>query len=323
MLRYILRKLLLAIPLVVGVVTLIFLLVELSPGTVADKYFDANASPEVQQMIEAKFGLNQPVGVRYLKTLRNLLTLDFGVSMDGEEPVFDLIWQKLPNTLLLSFITLLVMYPFGIALGVFQAMRQGKASDTAVSVSSLFFYSMPSFWLAIMLQLAFTYYLPLLPASGMRDALAGLVEFTPWEQFVDVATHLVLPGLAMGLAHSAGVARYMRSSMLDVIRQDYIRTARAKGLSEWTVVTRHAVRNALLPIITLMGLSLPMLFSGAVLVESIFGWPGMGLLIVEAIKAQDTPVIIACFFVFTLVVVAGNLLADLLYAVVDPRIEYE
>ena len=323
MLRYILRKLLLAIPLVIGVVTLIFFLIELSPGTVADKFFDPNASAEVKQMIVAKYGLDQPMYVRYFKMLGNLLTLEFGISLVNEEPVFDLVWQKLPNTMLLSITTLLVMYPIGIALGVFQAIRQGQLSDTAVSVTSLFFYSMPSFWLAIMLLLAFTYYLPILPASGMQDPLAGLVDFTLWEQFVDGAKHLVLPGLAMGVAHSAGVARYMRSSMLDVIRQDYIRTARAKGLTEWTVITKHAVRNALLPIVTLMGLSLPMLFSGAVLVESIFGWPGMGLLIVDAIKAQNTPVIIACFFVFTLVVVVGNLLADLLYAVVDPRIEYE
>jgi peptide/nickel transport system permease protein len=146
---------------------------------------------------------------------------------------------------------------------------------------------------------------------------------TPSEQMWDRALHLVLPGVAMGVAHAAAVARYMRSSLLEIIRQDYIRTARAKGLSEWRVITRHAMGNALLPIITLFGLSLPHVFSGSVLVESVFAWPGMGRLIVSAIFSQDTPLIIACFFVYTLVVAAGSLLADLLYAVADPRIRFQ
>jgi peptide/nickel transport system permease protein len=170
-----------------------------------------------------------------------------------------------------------------------------------------------------MLILLFAVHWQWLPASGMVDAVMH-DYMSPSEQLVDRIKHLILPGLGLGVASSAGMARYMRSSMLEVVRQDYIRTARAKGLSERQVILKHAVRNALLPIVTLIGLSLPFLFSGSVLIEYVFAWPGMGRVIVEAIFTQDTPLIVACFFVFTLLVVAGNLLADIAYSVVDPRI---
>jgi len=320
--RYILRKLLLAIPLIIGVVTIIFFLVELSPGNVADKFFTPDMTPDVRALIVHKYGLDQPMMVRYLLMLKNLATFDFGVSMVQERPVFDVIMQALPNTLLLSTVTLIVIFPTGILLGTLQGVRQGSVSDTGISLTSLFFYSMPSFWLALMLQLLFTLHWHILPTSGLHDTV--MYDFmSPTQKLVDRAEHLILPGIAMGLASAAGTARYMRSSLLEVIRQDYIRTARAKGLPERTVIGKHAVRNALLPIITLMGLSLPFLFSGSVLIEYIFAWPGMGRLIVNAIFSQDTPLIIGCFFVFTLVVVAGNLLADIAYAMVDPRIQYD
>ena len=342
MLKYVLRKLLLTIPLIIGVVTLIFFLIEMSPGTIADKFFTPDTTPEVRELIIAKYGLDQPAITRYILMIRNLACFDFGVSMAQERPAFDVILDALPNTLILSAITLLVIFPTGISLGTIQAIRHRSASDTTISVGSLFFYAMPSFWLAMMLQLLFAYYLSSwlrgmvpdgtitqstaelfsIPAAGMKNAVTyDYMSFG--EQVLDRAKHVVLPGIAMGLAAAAGTARYMRSSLLEVIRQDYIRTARAKGLYERTVIIKHAMRNAMLPIITLFGLSIPFLFSGAVLVETIFAWPGMGRLIVTAIYTQDTPLIIACFFVFTLLVVAGNLLADMLYAVVDPRIRYD
>jgi len=321
-LRYVLKKLLLAIPLLVGVITLIFILVELSPGSVADKFFTPETTPEVRELIIHKYGLDQPSYVRFALMLRNLAVLDFGVSMVQERPVFDIVMEALPNTLILSTLTLIVIFPTGVFLGTLQGVRQNSLADTGISLSSLFFYSMPSFWLALMLQLVFGMWWKVLPTSGMYDAV--MYEYmSPTEQMWDRAVHLVLPGLAMGLASAAGTARYMRSSLLEVIRQDYVRTARAKGLPETQVIGKHALRNALLPIITLMGLNLPFLFSGSVLIETIFAWPGMGRLIVNAIFTQDTPVIIACFFVFTLVVVVGNLLADLAYALVDPRIQYD
>ena len=340
--KYVARKALLAIPLVWCVVTLIFVLLELSPGNIADKFFNPETPPEVRELIEAKYHLNDPGYVRYFAMIRNLVLFDFGQSMANSQPVFELIARALPNTLVLSMVTLLVIYPTGIVLGTVQAVRHGSRTDTALSVGSLVLYAMPGFWLGMMLQLLATFYwsgwlqeqvrdgtlsretanLLTLPTDGMVDLVRADFMSTG-EQIVDRLKHLLLPGVAMGLAASGATARYMRSSMLEVIRQDFVRTARAKGLHERAVVVRHALRNALLPIVTLMGLNVPTLFSGAVLIETIFSWPGMGRLIVDAIKSQDTPLIIACFYVFTLLVVLGNLLADLAYAWVDPRIKYD
>lgn len=320
-LQYLLKKVSLAPLLVWAVVTLIFVLLELSPGDVADKYFNPETPPEVRAMIVAKYHLDDPAWVRYLAMLRNLATFDFGRSMAQDRPVFDIIWQSLPNTVLLSTISMLVTYPTGIALGTLQALRQNRASDTIASVATLLLYSMPEFWLAMMLQLAAAR-TGLLPTSGMTDPV--MFEYlSPGEQLADRALHLVLPGVAMGLTAAGATARYMRSSMLEVIRQDYVRTARAKGLREGAVIVRHALRNAILPVITLMGLSVPALFSGTLIIETIFAWPGMGRTIVGAIFTQDTPLIVACFYVYTLLVVTGNLLADLAYAWADPRIRLQ
>jgi len=340
--KYIARKLVLAIPLVIGVVTLIFFLIEASPGNVADKFFNSETPPEVREMIVAKYGLDQPAMVRYVLMLKNLVFMDFGVSMATGKPVFELVADALPNTLILSAVTLAIIYPVGIVLGSIQATRQNSFTDTGISVGSLFLYSMPGFWLAMMLQLNISYHFSMwiegmaaagtisdtlgailsIPGSGMYDAIQ-YDYMSPSEQFLNRCKHLLLPGLAMAVASAAGTARYMRSSLLEVIRQDYVRTARAKGLLERQVLVKHGMRNAMLPIVTLFGLSIPFLFSGSVLIEMIFAWPGMGRLIVNAIYAQDTPLIIACFFVSTLLVVAGNLVADVTYAIVDPRITYD
>lgn len=384
MFKYAIRKILLALPLILGVVTLIFVLLELAPGTPVDRFITPEMSPEVRDNLIARYGLDQPAWYRYLLMMWNLVTLDFGESMTHNRPVLHLILDALPNTILLSTTTLLVLFPVGIALGTLQAVRQGRAEDTAISVGSLFFYSMPRFWLALMLQLILAFWLSqwlesnlpgitgltcaemkgvvttwceAFPLDGKESPTAFIWDewvivppalkaplltwiygeghqvvtenaeaaWNPWDtkRIFDLGWHLALPGVALGVASAAATARYMRSSLLEVIRQDYIRTARAKGLPERVVVLKHALRNALLPIVTLIGLSLPFLFSGAVLTEYIFSWPGMGRLTVEAIFAQDTPVIIACFVIFAILVVLGNLLADLMYAVVDPRIRYD
>ena len=316
---HILRKLITVLPLLWGVVTLIFVLIELSPGTAVDKYITPDTDPVIRELLIRKFGLDQPSGYRYLLMLGNVARFDFGMSLDMQRPVFDIVAEALPNTILLSLVTLCTAYPVGIAIGTFQATRAGRLPDTATSVTSLFFYSMPGFWLAMMLQLVFAYQLDLLPTSGLYDVITH-DDMSTLQSLQDRALHLVLPGVLMGIAGSAGIARYMRSSLLEVVRQDFIRTARAKGLPERIVIGRHALRNAMLPIITLLGLSLPGLFGGSVLIETIFSWPGMGRVIVGAILNQDTPLLIACFYVFALLVVFGNLMADLLYAVADPRI---
>ncbi|MEM7246431.1 MAG: ABC transporter permease [Acidobacteriota bacterium] len=322
MLNYILRRLLLAVPLTLAVVTLLFVLVELAPGNAADKFFTPETPPEVRELIEKKWGLDRPAHERYFLMMKNImLSADFGRSMVQEKPVTEIIAETLPNTVVLSLVTLLVVFVVGVLLGTIQAVRKYGLTDNVITAVSLFFYSMPEFWLALMLMLVFALKLKWLPASGMYDVV--LYEYlTPLARIQDRLMHLVLPGLALGIAHSAGTARYMRSSLLEVVGQDYIRTARAKGVSERRVVFRHAMRNALIPVITLMGLSLPVMFSGSVIVESIFAWPGMGRLIITAIHTQDVPLLAACFFFFAVLVVLGNLLADVMYAVVDPRIRF-
>ena len=355
MLKYIIRKFLLTIPLIIGIVTLIFILLEVAPGSVVDRFINQDTTPEVEQALREKWHLDEPVGTRYLYMMRNLLVPihcdtpkpgstgdaesgetvctfgpDFGQSMSKQDtPVMDLIAEALPNTVLLGIVTLLFLFPTGILLGTIQAIRQNKMTDTSISVVSLFFYSMPGFWLAMMLQLVFAYYLDILPIDSMASTMAFSYPEWSWsnpiagKRTMDILWHLILPGAALGMAFSAGTARYMRSSLLEVIRQDYIRTARAKGVPEFWVTFKHAMRNALLPIVTLLGLSVRTLVGGTVLVEIIFSWPGMGRLIVEAIFAQDAPLIIGCCFILTVMTVAGNLLADVLYGVVDPRIRYQ
>jgi peptide/nickel transport system permease protein len=220
--------------------------------------------------------------------------------------------------------SLVVTFGVGMLIGIFQAVRQYSASDNILTVVALFFYSMPGFWLALMLILVFSLkanqlgWPVQLPASQMTGG--GYEFLTPVEQLRERIIHLILPSLALGIGSAAGIARYMRGSLLEVIRQDFVRTARAKGLEERVVIFKHALRNALLPIITLLGLTLPFLFSGAVLVEVIFAWPGMGRLIVDAVFQRDYPLIMASSFVIAVLVILGNLVADVLYAIADPRI---
>lgn len=314
-----LRKALTALPLLWGVVTLLFVLVEASPGSAVDKYITPDVDPALAGELTRQFGLDQPIGVRYLRLLWSACQLDFGLSFDLRRPVFDVIADALPYTVSLSLVTLATAYPLGIAIGTMQAVRARRIEDTAASVAGLFFYSMPGFWLAMMLQLVFSSWLDVLPTDGPYDVVL-YDDLSTWGKVQDRLVHLIMPGVFMGIAHSAGIARYMRSSLLEVVRQDYVRTARAKGLPERLVIGRHALRNALLPVITLLGLSFPGVFGGAVLTETIFSWPGMGRVIVGAIFNQDTPLLIGCFVVFALLVVIGNLVADLLYALADPRI---
>lgn len=318
-LQYLLKRLASTVLLLWGVATLVFILVELAPGTPMDKFIDPQIPEEFRQNLIKQFGYDQPVYVRYLKMMSNIAVLEFGATQKGYS-VGTLIMEHLPNTLLLSGAALLIVYPVAIVLGTLQAVFQGRMADTAASLSSLFFYSMPSFWLALMLQLLAVNLG--LPTAGKVDAVMH-DYMSPTEQWIDIFTHMILPMFSLGIAGAAGIARYMRSSLLEVIRQDFVRTARAKGLSERVVIVNHALRNALLPIVTLLGLSLPRLVGGSVLVETVFAWPGMGQLIIQAIYQQDIALLQGCFLLFALVVALGNLLADIGYAVADPRIRFE
>jgi peptide/nickel transport system permease protein len=241
-------------------------------------------------------------------------TFDLGTSILNREKVVKHLRSPLQNTLILTGCALAVQFLVGVFLGVVSAVRRGSWLDRGLTPTSLFFYSMPGFWLAVMLQLLFAIKLDWFPLSGMHDVGT--------ESLGDLIQHLVLPTFVLGLAGAAGVARYQRSSMLEVMNQDYVRTARAKGLSERTVIWRHALRNALLPTITLLGLSLPFLVSGAVITEQIFSWPGMGREAITAISGRDVTVVTGITLIATVMVVLGSLLADLLYALVDPRVRF-
>jgi len=306
----------------------VFFLVSLAPGDPALYLLTPGVTAEVVAQMRANFGLDDPIVVRYLKWVGAFLTGDFGYSYSHGAPVREVLLALLPNTLLLGTAALVVSFGAGIVLGTLQAVRQHGAVDSALSVLLLFFYSMPSFWLALMLILVFSLFArnvwewPLwFPASGMVSV--GYDELGIWGKLAERLRYLTLPTVSLSLVLTAGVARHMRSGMLEVIRQDYVRTARAKGLPERTVIFKHALRNALIPVITLLGLYLPLLFSGTVFIEYVFAWPGMGKAVVDAILARDYPLVMAGSFLFAVMVVVGNVVADLLYAAVDPRIRYE
>lgn len=324
---FILRRLLGAIPLVLGIATLIFFVLNLAPGDPTAIYFNPNMPAEVLEQVRRNLGLDQPVHVRYVKWMLAFFQGDFGYSFAQSRPVADILKEAVPNTLILTFSALFLVFVIGIILGVLQAVRQYSWFDSISSVVALFFYSMPSFWLALMLMLLFSLkahqwgWIVAFPPTGITSVD---YEFLGTGQKIgDRLMHLVLPVSTLTLALAAGVARYTRGSMLEVVRQDFIRTARAKGLPERTVILRHALRNSLIPVITLLGLYLPYLFSGAVFVETIFAWPDMGRVIVDAIFQRDYPLVMATSFIFAVMTVLGNLLADVLYAVADPRIRYD
>jgi len=326
MIGYLVRRLLGAIPLLLGILTIIFFVVHLAPGDPTARFFNPNVSPDVIEQMRRNLGLDQPLHIQYWKWLTSFLTGDFGYSFGQMRPIGEILPEVLWNTIQLTLVSLVVIFVVGMLIGIVQAVRQYSVSDNVLTFSALFFYSMPSFWFALMLILIFSRgadagWLFNWPASGMTSI--DYDYLSTWGKISDRVRHLVLPATALGIGSAAGVARYMRGSMLEVIHQDFIRTARAKGLSERVVIFKHALRNALIPIITLVGLYLPFLLSGAVLVETIFAWPGMGRAIVEAILSRDYPMVMATSFVIAAIVVLGNLLSDVLYAVVDPRIRNE
>lgn len=327
MISYLIRRLVGAIPLLLGILTLIFFIIHLAPGDPTARYFNPNVSPEVIEQMRRNLGLDQPLHIQYVRWVSAFAVGDFGYSFGQMRPISEILPTTIWNSLQLMLPALVMIFLVGMVIGIIQAVRQYSTADNVLTVGALFIYSMPSFWLGLMLILIFSLQASqwgwpvVFPASQMTSV--GY-EFMPWyEQIQDRFMHLLLPAIALGLGAAAGVARYMRGSMLEVIHQDYVRTARAKGLSERTVIFKHALRNALIPIITLLGLYLPFLLSGAVLIETIFAWPGMGRLIVDAIFQRDYPLVMATSFVIAAIVVAGNLLADVLYAVVDPRIRTE
>lgn len=320
MLTYLLRRLALALATTAAVVTITFALVHLAPG----EPFVAGAEdrfvpPETVARLRERFGLDRPLRVQFARYAANLAHGDLGESFARHRPVADVLAESLPNTLLLGVTALVLSLLFGIGLGIAQATRAGTWADSALGALALACYSVPAFWLGLMLLLVFGEWLHWLPASGMADVTLR-VPMDGLRHALDVGRHLVLPALTLALVNGAAVARFHRTAMIEALGADFVRAARARGLGERRVVLRHALRSALAPAITLAGLSVPALLTGSVLVESVFGWPGMGRVAYEAIFARDYNVITAVAVVAGVLVAVGNLLADLGVAAADPRV---
>lgn len=322
---YVLKRLLQAIPLLLGVATVTFFIVHLAPGDPMDMFleqrFRRTIDPEIIELIRQKYGLDQPLHVQYVKWIGNLVQGDLGESFRYRRPVASLIAERIPYTLQLTILAMLFDVMIGIALGIYSAVKQYSLLDKTVTVGSLIIYSVPGFWLALMLVLVFAVNLGWLPTSQTRSLDYELLSWS--EQVVDRLRHLVLPVFVLGVGSAAGTARYMRSKLLEVLSEEYILAARARGLRERAVILKHALRNAMIPIITIFGMSLPFLLGGAVLIERVFAWPGIGLLAVEAVGGRDYPVILATTMMGAVLVILGNLLADIMYALVDPRVSYD
>ncbi|MBI3320959.1 MAG: ABC transporter permease [Candidatus Omnitrophica bacterium] len=317
---YLLRRLLSLIPVLWWITVISFGIIHLAPGkpTDAAMQFNPKVSLEARQRMERLLGLDQPLPVQYLRWFGRSVRLDFGRSFLDDRPVTEKIVERIPITLAINLWALVVVLAVAVPLGVVAAVRPGGLFDRLTTVWVFLGYSMPSFWLALLCLAGFGVALRWLPVSGIHSL--DYESFGLIHRGLDTAWHLILPVGIAAFGGLAGLSRYMRSSMVDVLQQDYIRTARAKGLSERRVLFHHGLRNGLLPLITLLGLSLPDLIGGSVIAETIFAVPGMGRLFYEAVMARDYPVVMALVTIGAVLTMLGNLLADLAYAYADPRI---
>ncbi len=321
MIAYIAKRLAGFVPLLVGISFVSFMVMALAPGSPVDLMTDMNpkASPEAREQLEKYYGLDQPLHVQYGLWLGRIATGDFGTSFSRDRrPVLDKITEALPVTLLINVLDLILILALAIPIGIYSASRQYSLGDRITTVFVFVGFAMPGFWIALLAMMVFGEQLGWLPISGLRsldyDSMSMLGK--AWDRI----SHLILPVGISAVTGLAGMSRYMRSSMLEVLRQDYIQTARAKGLSERVVTMRHALRNALLPVVTLLGLSIPGLIGGAVIGETIFAIPGMGRLFYTSVLARDYPVVMGITLIGALLTLVGNLVADLLYVAVDPRL---
>lgn len=311
------RRALTAFGVVAGVVTLMFFLLRLAPGDPALLLVGPAATPAQLAAQRQAMGLDRPLPVQYAAWVGRFVQGDWGTSIATGRPVRDMIAKAWPATVGLVGISLVLSYLIGIVIGAVQAVR-GGALDTTLSVVSVTLFALPGYWFGLMLVMLFTYRLRVLPAFGSAGFDADFL--TGWDRAADRLRHLALPLTTLTLVGLGGTARFVRGAMLDVAGEPYVAIARAKGLTETRITIRHMLRNALIPVVTLLGLSLPTLFSGAVFIEAVFAWPGVGRILVEGVQARDYPVVMAATAVSAILVVLGNLLADLLTAWVDPRV---
>lgn len=321
MLRYLAKRLLMMLPLLLGITLISFVVIHLAPGEPTDMQTDLNpeASVELKERLRAQYGLDEPLLVQYGKWLGRLARLDFGTSFSQDRrPVLQKIVERLPITILINVLSIGVILAISLPLGILSATRRNSGFDRTTTVLVFLGFATPSFWLALLLMDGLGVRLGLFPIAGLKSVGH---EYLSWGgRFWDMVHHLILPVFVSAFGGLAGFSRYMRSNMLEVIRQDYILTARAKGLAERAVIYRHALRNALLPVITILGLSVPGLIGGSVIFETIFAIPGMGKLFYDGVMMRDYPLIMGILVIGAVLTLVGNLLADLCYALADPRI---
>lgn len=302
------------------VVSITFLLIHLAPGDPLGALVDDPRVPEaVRAHWRHEYGLDQPLGVQYLRYMSGVARGQLGYSIVYNESVSAVLARALPNTLVLAGSALVLSFALGVAMALVQVARHGTAADHALGATLLVAYSVPEFWLAQIALLAFAYWLPLFPAGGVVDPVMH-AYLGPAAAVWDRLHHLLLPVTTLTALSAAGVARFQRAALLDVAADDYLRTARAKGLSERAILVRHALRNAALPVITLFGLALPAFLTGTVFIENVFSWPGVGSLAIDAVATRDYAVVTACALVAGVLAAIGSFVADVLYTLVDPRL---
>lgn len=304
--KYVLKRILISIPVMIGVMFIIFIMLNVVPGDPVTLMMKEHVKPALIEQLKESMGLKDPVIVRFFKYIGNAVQGDFGISYKLNRNVTTLIEEAFPNTVKLTIFAAIIAWIIGIPAGIFSAIKQNTIVDRLLMSISLFGVSMPVFWAALLLQYIFAYKLQLLPVSGYKS-------------FSD----LVLPSIVLGWSSAGTIARLTRSSLLEIMKNDFIRTARAKGASESIVVVFHALKNTLLPVVTMMAIQVSSLLSGAVITESIFSIPGIGRLAVDAIENRDMPLLQGTVIFTTVLIIAGNLIADILYSVIDPRIRYE
>lgn len=320
MLRMLLRRLLQLIPLLLGVIVLNFALIQAAPGNFLDVMTAEQqvSDPAIVERLRITYGMDQPPLVQLWRYVVSIAHLDFGFSYRQNAPVIDIIMAQLPATLLLMVSAISIAVLVGSAAGVIAAVKVGSGWDSLISALAVFFFAAPSFWLGIMLVVLFSVKLGWLPVGGMQTI--GL-DGGAWIQLVDVMRHLALPALTLGLFYAAIYARVMRASMLEVARMDYVRAARAKGLSGARVVVAHVLRNAMLPVVTLVGLQLGTALGGSVVIEAVFSWPGIGSLLFDSVMSRNYPVVLGVMVLSALVVAVCNLAVDMAYLKLDPRVQ--
>lgn len=315
MFQYVIRRLIIAIPVFIGVTIFSFFIINLAPGNPVDMQINPNATEADLAIKKEALGLNDPVYIQYIRWMQNLLQGNFGYSFSTYEPVLQMVMERVGPTLLLMGTALVIAYMIAIPIGILSATKQYSWIDYLTTSFSFLGVSIPNFFLGLGFIYLFSITFQIFPTGGMNTLGSD-------GGFVDTLKHLILPALVLGTGISGSMVRYVRSSMLEVLGQDYLRTARAKGLKEIFVVNKHAFRNALLPIITVVGMDISLLIGGAVVTEQIFQWPGLGQLTIQSISSRDYPTLMAINVLAAVSVLVSNLIADVLYSVADPRIKY-